>query len=296
MVRIMLSEKRTTSPEKQASKMLYDAGLYNEYWSNEVIRLIMEIDLKAVFNHAPDWMRKYIKGVARMTVEESGGTYDGSVKFLNKCMPIFENYLMWIRKNRPNMNEKEQKQIDKFFNEEASYSEIKKIVDKMYSDLQAESDAELATMEFGNSNHTLVPINSYDEFHHDYGGAVTGDEEDEETFWCHANSKNTYKEWVEDGEYQFFVIEQDGWENIPFTNESDDEYVVYNTGEYGNSLIAILVEKATGDLKRCTLRSNHLVEKGKIADNYYETYAQLSRAVGFNVKRAIREYLNLEDN
>ena len=104
-------------------------------------------------------------------------------------------------------------------------------------------------MKFSNSsNYTLVPIDSYEQMHKLYGGHWTGDGTDEEgeyagnggTSWCHTNSKNTYANWTKGG-HRFFVLQHNNWKDIPFNEKTNKE--MSGKDDYGNSLIAILVNK-----------------------------------------------------
>jgi hypothetical protein len=71
--------------------------------------------------------------------------------------------------------------------------------------------------------------------------------------------------WTDDGKNMFFVLAKKGWENIkpPSTkpNKTDNAY-----DEYGTSLIAILVDVLTNDLKAETLRWNHIIEPSNMKD------------------------------
>lgn len=279
--------------DKKASKILVDGKLFNQQTADNVIDAIRKDDIGAFkYTKGVSWIEKYLMGIARMIVEESGSNVQKAVEFLNGYAPTVDYYLNWVRENRnlsPNPVE-----FDKEFNERMHFSDVVDFVEKMQDEEDAESDERLRNMEFSNSDYTLVPITSYEQMNRDYGGPITGDcivDRNGEclTDWCHANGKGVYDAWTRNGN-RFFVLEKDGWRDIPFDAESNN---MNPKDEYGNSLIAILVDR-NGRLKRSTLRCNHVgVPAGKTADNIYRTYADLSDVVGFNVQKAVKEQLGL---
>lgn len=83
----------------------------------------------------------------------------------------------------------------------------------------------------------------------------------------------------------FFVIEQDGWKNVKAPIEKPT--TCYDA--YGMSLIAILVDVKTNKLLNSTSRWNHVVlPKSGAADTMFETWDQLNKAVGMDVKSICR--------
>ena len=279
--------------DKKASKVLVDGRLFTQQIADNVIDAIRKKDIGAFkYTKGVSWIEKYLIGIARMIVEESGSNVQKAVEFLNGYAPIIDYYLNWVRENRnlsPNPVE-----FDREFNERMHFSDVVDFVEKMQEEEDAESNDRLSKMEFSNSDYTLVPITSYEQMNRDYGGPITGDcvvdsDGDCDSDWCHANDKGVYDAWTNNGN-RFFVLEKDGWRDIPFNEESN---MNNPKDDYGNSLIAILVDR-NGRLKRTTLRCNHVgIPAGKTADNIYRTYADLSEVVGFNVQKAIKEQLGL---
>ena len=109
--------------------------------------------------------------------------------------------------------------------------------------------------------------------------------------WCHTNGKGTYDSWIRRGKggAKFYVLARKDWKDIPFDAESNNENP---KDDYGNSLIALLVDKKTGELLNATLRCNHAGIRSGSADNQYQTYGELSQLAGFNIKDAIMEDLS----
>ena len=122
----------------------------------------------------------------------------------------------------------------------------------------------------------IIPFMTYEDLHEKFGGSKTGYRGESE--WCHTNGKSTYESWTNNYKKFFFVIAKDGWEDIkPKDNPQKDDNAY---DEYGLSLMAILVSKE-GELLRCTLRWNHVVEPsaakpGRDVDKAFISFAELS--------------------
>ena len=136
--------------------------------------------------------------------------------------------------------------------------------------------ADNAEFEIRDNGYKIIPFMSYEDLHEKFGGNKTGYEGRSE--WCHTNGQSTYETWTENYTKFFFVIAKDNWKEIkPHVNpkENDNAY-----DEYGLSLMAILVSKE-GELLRCTLRWNHVIEPkytkpGREVDRAFISYAELS--------------------
>lgn len=277
-----------TKYDKLAAKIISDSGLFDEETSNNIIQALFREDIHA-FTHSPSWLEKYLKGIARMLVDYANGNKSTAQSFLNECPAVFDEYLTWIKENR---TEENKNKLDSNFIDKMSYQDVKDFLDKLQDERDKESKDKLAQMKFKQSNFSLVPINSYEEMHSKYGGSATGDSSSDKyaggggTAWCHTNSKGVYDAWIQGGN-KFFVLQNNNWKDIPFDRESNAENP---KDAYGNSLIALLVNKRNGTLKRATLRCNH-VGVNSNADNQYKTYAELSEVAGFNVEEEIAKYI-----
>ena len=288
-VREELLLEKGTDYKKQAVKIISNSGLFDEETSTKIIDGLFRQDIHA-FNHAPAWLEKYLKGIARMLVEYCGGDKSKAQQFLTECPSEFEYYLTWVKQNR----EKIGNSLDDEFVNNLTYEQVKEKNNKIRDEIDAKSKDELSKMKFSNSsNYTLVPIDSYAQMHKLYGGHWTGDDTDEEgeyaghggTSWCHTNSRATYANWAKGGN-RFFVLQRNNWKDIPFNEKTNKE--MKGKDDYGNSLIAILVNKF-GKLKNATLRCNHVGISGS-ADNQYNSYAELSKIAGFNVEEEVLKY------
>lgn len=283
-----------TRYDKQAAQILVDSGIFAEPQAKAIIDALYHEDLHA-FVHSPNWLEKYLKGIARMCVEESHGTARGVADFLNIAVNPLDQFLTYVKDHRDELGGAD---FDNKFNNKMSYNDVVDFMNNVADALDAESDRELAKMEFDeDSDYDLIPITSYRQFHEKFGGTLTGDGSPASfsgepssmgTAWCHANSEYVYDTWRQRG--KLYVLADKDYKRINFDPESNS---VNPKDEYGNSLIAILVDKDTGRLLNATLRCNH-VGVDTSPDNQYDTYAKLSRVVGFNVKDAVLSDLGLD--
>lgn len=284
--------KEGTKYDKKASKLLVDADLFDQEDSDSIINDLFRNKIHA-FVHSPSWLEKYLVGIARMIVEESDGDSNQADMFLDECSEVFDKYLTYVKEIRD--KQADPVKFDREFMDKMSYQEVKDFNEKYQKELDQKSKDELSKMNFASSNYELVPINSYEEMYDKFGGRLTGDGSSEGyagdgfggTAWCHTNNKSTYKYWIDrgDGDNRFFVLMNKNFKDIPFNSKTNSEKS--GKDDYGNSLIAILVDKY-GNLKNATLRCNH-VGVGSNADNQYKTYAELSKIAGFNVEEKVKE-------
>ena len=284
-----------TKYDKKAAKIISDSGLFDEDTSSKIIDALFRQDIHA-FVHAPAWLEKYLVGIARMLVDEADGDRDKAIRFLETCPPVFNDFLTWVKETRPGLTDEGKAELDTNFNNKKPFQWVKDTVEEVQAERDEKSKQELADMEFGESNYTLVPIESFEDFKSKYGGSATGDGESDGfagdgeggTAWCHTNSESTYDNWTRDGQ-RFFVLERNDWRDIPFNPETNKEQM--GKDDYGNSLIAIQVSKR-GTLKAATLRGNHEgIPKDGDADRQYKTYAELSKVAGFNVEKEVKKYI-----
>ena len=255
------------------------------------------------FNHCPNWLNKYIKGIGRMISDNikplrEFTTKEDAIESAYQCVDNWAEdinfFLKYIIENR----EKIDTSIDNEFVNHMKIEDVHKRCEQIKEEEKKKSDEEMAGQEFsGESDYVLVPINSFEEFFEKFGGRATGDGRSDSyagaggTAWCHTNDKGVYDgyNWTDGGKNKFYVLANKNWKNIPFNQESNENNP---KDDYGNSLIAILVNKETGELRNATLRCNHVGVK-RNADNQYRTYSDLSKIAGFNVEKAVKTDLNL---
>lgn len=282
MTKIMLCE---THYDKNASKELVKSGWFTEEEADEIIQDLYNDKIHA-FVYAPNYLVKYLVGIARMAVAESTD-HDTCKQFIYDNVDTFNEYLMWVREHRDEYGAS----LDSEFMKTISYQELLRILkDIDEQKTQAEKDA-LASADFdGGSNYEVVPIKSYEQMHDEYGGHWTGDGSSDRyaggggTAWCHTNNKSVYNNYTSHGKDKFFILQRKDWKDIPFNAETNRE--MHGKDEYGNSLLAIVVNKY-GKLKYCTLRSNHVGNPKGNADLQYKDFAELSQLANMNVQEEI---------
>lgn len=271
--------------DKQASKILSDSGMFTPENATKIINSLLHEDIHA-FVHSDPWLEKYLKGIARMIVEESHGSTFDAADFVSHSIPVFDAYLTYVKELRDKLGGVS---YDNKFINEMHFSDVEQAIkdfkEEYYSDISDISRNPEIT------GYSLIPINSYDEFHEMFGGHWTGNGVTDEyaghggTAWCHANSESTYDSWT-NGHKKFFVLAADNWKDIQFDPISNAQNP---KDAYGNSLIALRTDYS-GYLLNATLRCNHV---GVIdnPDNQYKTYEQLSALTGFDVESAITKYI-----
>ena len=170
-----------------------------------------------------------------------------------------------------------------------SLADFSSMMKKVSDEEQARADNVKFKIE--DHGYKIIAFMSYEELNSKFGGDKTGYKGRSE--WCHTNGQSTYDSWTENYTKFFFVIAKDNWEVIePHDNpkENDNAY-----DEYGLSLMAILVSKE-GELLRCTLRWNHIIDPkytkpGREVDRAFISYAELSQVTGLNVEAEVNRQL-----
>ena len=285
-----------THYDKKAADIIVNSGLFDQETSQKIIDGLFRQDIHA-FIHSPSWLEKYLKGIARMLVEESNRDKSKAQEFLVECPTIYDRYLEYIKQIRDKLSDKEKLALDDEFVQKMSYSDVKKKVEEIQDQLDNESKDKLSKMKFSANSYQLVPIESYEQMHNLFGGHLTGDGSSDKyaggggTAWCHTNSENVYNSWVDSDKYKFFVLAKKNWKDIKFNEYTNSKNA---KDEYGNSLIVILVKSNNGRLEKATLRSNHVGNLIGPADNQYQTYAELSEIAGFNVEELVKQELEKE--
>ena len=276
--------------DAQAAKILEQSGLVSLQQAKRIIQFFRTQYLHAFF-YAPAWLEKYLKGIARILVEESNGDKEKFLALISDARNVFESYLIWVVGNRELVGA----QIDDNFVNHMSYEALQAEVKRIQIELDNFSNQRLSTMHFTTSDYTLVPISSYQNFHNLYGENQTGDETDYpgQTFdtdgnaWCHVNSEHWYDFWLYPNNF-LFVLQQNNWKQIHFNPTTNKEQ--QGKDEYGLSLIAFITDEY-GRLQYVTLRCNH-VGLNKCVDNQFYTYAELSEIAGFNVQIQVKNVIS----
>ena len=276
--------------DEKAADILTKSKLFDSETSNQIIQSLFNEKIHA-FSHSKNWLEKYLKGIARIIIEESHGDPKKAIEFIESCPQTFNTYISYVKKLRDKLGGTS---YDDYFINEMSYKDVQNAIEDLSDDYYDEIDI---SNNQNARNYTLIPIKDYDELHAQFGGHWTGDGEDEDgvyaghggTAWCHANNEYTYHQYTRNGKNKFFVLAANNWQDILFDAEETD---INPKNEYGNSLIALVVGPH-GNLINSTLRSNHVGEPPGDPDLQYN-YAQLSAIAGFDVPEKIKEYLDLD--
>jgi len=124
-----------------------------------------------------------------------------------------------------------------------------------------------------------------------FGGNVTGWNG---SAWCHANSRSSYDSYCPDNaKRQMFVFAQDGWQDIAPSSSELDSQSPYGT--YGLSLVAVVVDTATGRLVNENTRWNHKKSpfNGLVDNAFDDSWQLLDKMLGFNAHEEVMKVLGL---
>ena len=165
--------------------------------------------------------------------------------------------------------------------------QFEELQNKIADEAKASSDEKLKII-IARDDYDVIPIYSYEELHEKFGGNKTGYKGVSE--WCHTNGQSTYESWTKNGTQMFFVLAKKDWQKVfqPEERPTGKDYNAYD--KYGLSLIAILVDVATGNLLNETLRWNHIVDPSKtnpgasVDKAFKNNWGELSQTVGMDVK------------
>ena len=167
-----------------------------------------------------------------------------------------------------------------------SLSDFSSMMKKVSDEDRARADNVKFKVE--NRGYKIIPFMSYEDLHEKFGGDKTGYNGRSE--WCHTNGESTYESWTENYTKFFFVIAKDNWQDIKPHDDPQKDDNAYD--EYGLSLMAILVSRE-GELLRCTLRWNHVIDPkytkpGREVDRAFISFAELSQVTGLDVEAEVK--------
>ena len=194
-----------------------------------------------------------------------------------------ERALVYLKQflNTQDLVQKDGEKVKQSMSLEDFSSMMKKISDK------DRARADNAKFVIKDKGYKIIPFMSYEDLHEKFGGSKTGYRI--QSWWCHANGKSTYESWTDNYTKFFFVIAKDNWEEIKPHDDPQKDDNAYD--EYGLSLMAILVSRE-GNLLKCTLRWNHVIEPkytkpGREVDGAFISYAELSQVTGLDVETEV---------
>ena len=195
-----------------------------------------------------------------------------------------EKALIYLKQflNTQDLVQKEREKVKNNTNLEDFSSMMKMISDE---DL---ARADSVKFKVEDKGYKIIPFLTYEDLHQKFGGNKTGYNGKSE--WCHTNGQSTYESWTNNYTNFFFVIAKDNWEDIEPHDDPKEDDNAYD--DYGLSLMAILVS-IDGELLKCTLRWNHVVEPkyakpGREVDRAFISYAELSQVTGLDVEAEVK--------
>ena len=188
--------------------------------------------------------------IIKWFIEHSGTSVEKHQEFIERKLDGIIGTLQTIL-NDPSYNK-----IKDQIKQKWTFKQFEELQKKIADEAAASSDQKLKNIVKRN-DYNLIPIYSYEELNKKFGGPTTGYQGKSE--WCHTNGKSTYDSWTKNGTQMFFVLAKKDWKEI----KAPDPETTNAYDEYGLSLIAILVDVATGNLLNETLRWNHVIEPSK---------------------------------
>ena len=291
----------------------------------------IDMDSKRLISEGKHWPADYIKTGVNMVKNSSLGQQSwytnafieqdmktfadefGPLSHTNSNLGFFSTIVRWFIEYAETSKEKYQEFIERKLDgvigtlqtilNDKSYDKVKdeiktkwtfaqfeELQKKINDEALASSDEKLKNV-VKRDDYDLVPIYSYEELNKKFGRKWTGYKGESE--WCHTNGKSTYDSWTKNGTQMFFVLAKKDWKKIKVLNPKTTN--AYDA--YGLSLIAILVDVASGNLLNETLRWNHVIEPsqtlpGATVDKAFkDNWGGLSQAVGMDVKAEVAKQI-----
>lgn len=270
------------SYDRQAIDLLLNTGLFDIEEGNDFIQCIKR--LCPVFLHTQPWIEKYLKGIVRITLELADADKQNIIQTFIAKSDIFNEYLIYLIKNRPTAGLK----ADFEFNNKLSFADMADRLEQIKLELSIQSDKELSTITFNNqADYKLIYIKSYEQFNKLYGNYETGNGEQWFTAWCHVHHKPHFDAMMVNNS-KMFILQKANYKDYIFNAKTNK--ACQGKDAYGMSLICIIIDNKNR-LKYAILRGIHL-GIDQFPDNQFFTFAELSKAVGFNVKLKIEKYIN----
>lgn len=220
----LLTESQESKSISQAKRLLMNRLGYSDAQADEFIRIKLRNDIPVL--RTPQG-GKFILGVTRMFID----------KDIQDAQTITDlNSTLKLVASDAHINE-----YDRNLNGMSAFDLIERFQsargEMIDQDRESLSQAEYG----GNSDYTIVPINSFDEAR----------QYSQYTSWCVTHYDNMFDSYTSNGINQFYFCLKNGFENVP---KQEGENCPLD--EYGLSMIAVSVD-VNGALNTCTCRWNH---------------------------------------
>ena len=271
---------------KTGMNLVKQSNLGKQSWYNDSF---IEQDMKTFADEFGPLSHKnsnlgFFSTIVKWFIEYAGTSKEKYQEFIERKLDGIIGTLQVI------LNDKSYDKVKDEIKTKWTFAQFEELQKKINDEAKASSDKKLKSIK-KRDDYDLVPIYSYEELNEKFGGKWTGYKGNSE--WCHTNGKSTYDSWTKNGTQMFFVLAQKDWEKINAPNPKTTN--AYD--EYGLSLIAILVDVATGNLLNETLRWNHVIEPSKtlpgatVDKAFKNSWGELSQTVGMDVKAEVAKQI-----
>ena len=221
----LLTESQESSSQKEAKDLVQQRFGWNREESDKFVRETLRNDITALRDKK---IGKFTLGVTRMYC-------DGKIK----DAPTISNLNTTLSLMIPHINE-----YDRNLNG-LSAEELINRFKQIRQDNTNKKRREIDSIQFGESQYTIIPINSYEEAQQYYKYTYN------KSPWCLTHMEDMYDNYTCDGINQIYFCLKNGFESI-------EPIVGANAplDEYGLSMISVIVNES-GELVFCTCRWNH---------------------------------------
>ena len=251
----LLTESQESKSISQAKRLLMNRLGYSDAQADEFIRIKLRNDIPVL--RTPQG-GKFILGVTRMFIDRD----------IQDAQTITDlNSTLKLVASDAHINE-----YDRNLNGMSAFDLIERFQSARGEMIDQDRES-LSQVEYGgNSDYTIVPINSFDEARQ-YG---------QYTSWCVTHYEDMFDSYTSNGINQFYFCLKNGFENVPMQEGENCPL-----DEYGLSMIAVSVD-VNGALNTCTCRWNHdnggndsIMDTKEISNvigqNFYDVFKPNSR-------------------
>ena len=221
----ILNESQESTSQHEARALLMNKLGWDKERADKFIRVDLRNDITALRDKK---IGKFTLGVTRMFLDKQLDNAN-VISDLNVTLKLLSAHLNEYDRNLNGLSAQE-------------------LIEKFAQTRQDNTDAErqeIDSMEFGESNYTIVPINSFEEAQRYYKYTNPASP------WCLTHMEDMFESYTCDGINQIYFCLRNGFENEePIPGEACP------LDSYGLSMISVIVNEK-GELAYCTSRWNH---------------------------------------
>ena len=222
----LLNESQESTSQKEAIRYIEQKKGWSHEEADNFVRVELRHDIPSLRDKK---IAKFTLGVTRMFFDGEINN-ERIINDLNKTLKLLSAHL---------------NEYDRNLNGLSAQELINRFKQVRLDNANAER-AEIDSMNFsGNSNYTIVPINSFEEAEKYY------EYTNPDSRWCLTYIDEMFDDYTKDGINQIYFCLQNGFENVP--RQVGDKAPL---DEYGLSMLSIIVNE-DGGLAYCTTRWNH---------------------------------------